>query len=334
MIMKNINNPVKVTYHKFGPPEEVLTIEPLVPVKPGPRQVAIRLLAAPINPVDDIIISGLYPPMNQLPGIPGVEGIGEIYAVGELVDKALLHKHVGMPFGGTWQDSVIANPDELIYIPSDLSIELASLAFINPPTAWYLLHDFVSLQSGDWIIQNAANSSVGICVIQLAKHFGFKTINIVRDLALWEKPLKDLGADHVVQQDSEWLKDPKFNSKAKLALNSVGGHTLLDLVSGLAPEGVHVSFGSLINEPIMFPTMELMSKNLSLRGFSLFRKMKLPAFNGVLNSVFDFMKKGVIVIPIEKSYDLHDVKRAIVHEEKFHRKGKVLLTSNWIPPTE
>ena len=153
---------------------------------------------------------------------------------------------------------------------------------------------------------------MGICVIQLAKHFGFKTINIVRDLALWEKPLKDMGADHVVQQDSEWFKDPKYKSKAKLALNAVDGHTVLDLVAALAPEGVHVSFGSLVTEPIVFPTMELMSNNLSLRGFSLFRKMKTPEFQDVLNSIFDFMRKGIIVIPIEKSYDLRDVKQVLL----------------------
>ena len=62
-----------------------------------------------------------------MPGIPGVEGVGEIYAVGELVDKAFLHKHVGMPSGGTWQESVIANPDELVYVPNDLVSEMAVL---------------------------------------------------------------------------------------------------------------------------------------------------------------------------------------------------------------
>lgn len=331
---KDNNNPVKITYHKFGSPQEVLTVEPLNLIKPGPRQVAIKLLAAPIDPVDSIIISGQYSADHKLPSIPGVEGVGEIYEVGELIDKALLHKHVLMPEGGSWQDCVLANPDELVYVPNDIPIEMSALALINPPTAWYLLHDFITLQQGDLIVQNAANSSVGICVIQLAKHFGFKTLNIVRDFDCWEKPLKEMGADYVVQQDSEWFRDPKFNAQAKLALNSVGGHTIPHLLAVLAPEGVHVSFASLINDPIIFPTSELMSKNLSLRGFALFHKMKTPGFNDVLNSIFDLMRKKVIVIPIEKSYALQDIKKAIAHEEGFHRKGKILLTSTWSPATE
>lgn len=327
-------NPIKVTYHKFGVPAEVLTVEPLTLVKPGPRQVAIKLLAAPIDPVDSIIISGQSSTSQKLPGIPGVEGVGEIYEVGELIDKTLLHKHVLMPEGGTWQDSVIGNPDELVYVPNDISIEMAALALINPPTAWYLLHDFVSLQPGDWIVQNAANSSVGICIIQLAKHFGYKTINVVRDLAFWEKPLKEMGADYVVQQDSEWFQDPKYNAKAKLAINAVGGHTIPHLLASLMPRAVHVSFASLVSEPIIFPTMELMSKDLSLRGFLLFQKMKTSGFNDVLNSIFDFMRKGIIVLPIEKSYALRDIKQAVAHEEGFHRKGKILLTSTWSPGAE
>lgn len=332
--MENKDHPIKIVYHQFGNPSEVLTVEDLEVTKPGPRQVAIRLIASPIDPVDSIIISGLYPKMNKLPGIPGVEGVGEIYAVGELVDKALLHKHVNMPLGGAWQDSVIANPDNLIYIPNDIPLDMASMAFINPPTAWYLLHDFVSLKPGDWIIQNAANSAVGACIIQMAKHLGIKTINVVRDLEKWEKPLKEMGADCVVAQDSEWFKDEKYSNKAKLAINAVSGHTLIDLVQALAPDGVHVSYGGLVDEAIMFPIGDLMSKRITLKGFSLFHKMHKPEFKDVLNSIFDFMKKGVIVIPVEKKYPLQDVKEAIKHEEAFHRKGKILLISNWNPGTE
>lgn len=331
--MKN-SNPIKITYHQFGSPSEVLQVESLDLVKPGPRQVAIRLLASPIDPVDDIIISGGYPPMNQLPRTPGVEGVGEIYAVGDLIDKALIKKRVIMPKMSAWQESVLANPDELLYVPNDVPIDLAAMAFINPPTAWFLLHDFVTLEPGDWIVQNAANSSVGTCIIQLAKHYGFKTINVVRDVALWEKPLKEMGADEVVQQDSEWFKDQKYSKKAKLALNAVGGHTIDEMLEALASGGIHVSYGSLITEPIMFPIGQLMSRDIALKGFSLFSKMKTNIFKEVLNSLFDFMRKGIIVIPVERKYALSDVKEAIKHEEEFHRKGKVLLISNWNPSAD
>jgi trans-2-enoyl-CoA reductase len=34
---------------------------------------------------------------------------------------------------------------------------------------------------GDYVIQNGANSAVGQSVIQIAKAWGLKTINVVRD---------------------------------------------------------------------------------------------------------------------------------------------------------
>jgi NADPH:quinone reductase-like Zn-dependent oxidoreductase len=40
--------------------------------------------------------------------------------------------------------------------------------------------DFVSMKPGDVIIQNAANSAVGLAIIELSRHFGLKTINIIR----------------------------------------------------------------------------------------------------------------------------------------------------------
>lgn len=44
-----------------------------------------------------------------------------------------------------------------------------------------MLKDYEKLEQGDWIIQNGGNSQVGLAVIQLAKEWGLKTINFVRD---------------------------------------------------------------------------------------------------------------------------------------------------------
>lgn len=335
--MKDANTPVKVTYSKFGPPVEVLQVEPLSLVKPGAGEVAIRLLAASIDPVDSAIIMGHFPPLPQLPAVPGVEGVGEIYAVGDSVDKSLMGKKVRMPQeDGAWRDSAIAKVDELLFVPEGVESEMAAMAFINPPTAWGLLHSFVSLKPGDWIVQNAANSGVGIAVIQLAKYFGFKTINIVRDLA-WEGSLKEIGADVVLKEGSGWNKDPKYMSTAKLALNPVGGPSIAELTSALGPDGVHVSYGTLSSEPSVVPIRELMGKNISMRGFVLFNyfgHMPPKGVQDVMNSVFELMKKGIIDIPVEKTYLLQDVKKAVEHAEGYHRKGKILLISNWSPPTE
>ena len=108
---------------------------------------------------------------------------------------------------GTWQSHIIAESSDLERIPNSLDTEQTAQAFINPTTAYRLLNDFVELKEGDWIIQNAANSAVGQCVIQLARARGIKTINIVRNSEKWETHLKDMGATLVLSEDSDYHKN-------------------------------------------------------------------------------------------------------------------------------
>ena len=71
-------------------------------------------------------------------------------------------------------------------------------------TAWRLLHDYVDLERGDWLIQNAANSAAGRAVIQIAHELGYRTVNVVRRGELIEE-LRAEGGD-VVFVDGEHLR--------------------------------------------------------------------------------------------------------------------------------
>jgi len=95
------------------------------------------------------------------------------------------------PPTGTWQSRANIPFTSLIPLPSSahLSLRQAGTLAINPPTAWRMLTDFVPLNPVEgapkhdkkqWVIQNGANSAVGVAVIQLAKAWGVGTINLVR----------------------------------------------------------------------------------------------------------------------------------------------------------
>lgn len=66
-----------------------------------------------------------------------------------------------------------------------------------------MLEGFVSLKPGDWIVQNAANSGVGRCIIQLARQMGVRTVNFVRRPDELREELTALGADLVVGENDE-----------------------------------------------------------------------------------------------------------------------------------
>ena len=161
--------------------------------------------AAPINPADLNQIEGKYPVRAELPATPGFEGAGIVAEVDADVTNVAVGALVILPHNiGTWRDAVAVKADELVVVPAGIEPVHAAMLKINPMTAWRLLHDYVDLERGDWLIQNAANSAAGRAVIQIAHELGYKTVNVVRRSELIDELRAD-GGD-VVLVDSENLR--------------------------------------------------------------------------------------------------------------------------------
>ena len=74
-----------VRIHEFGDPE-VLQIEEVPDIVPGPGQVTVQMRAIGVNPVETYIRSGIYP-KPPTPFTPGSDGAGVIQTVGPDVKK-------------------------------------------------------------------------------------------------------------------------------------------------------------------------------------------------------------------------------------------------------
>jgi NADPH:quinone reductase-like Zn-dependent oxidoreductase len=116
----------------------------------------------------------------QLPATPGFEGAGWLSILARTSKTSRGCLSVVPHNLGTWRDAVVVKASELVAVPPDIDPVHAAMLKINPMTAWRLLHDYVDLKSGDWLIQNAANSAAGRAVIQIARELGFRTVNVVR----------------------------------------------------------------------------------------------------------------------------------------------------------
>jgi trans-2-enoyl-CoA reductase len=319
-----------IRYHQYGKLQECLVAEEVSLPEIEPDQVHIKLLAASINPSDFGMIMGSYGQKKELPAVAGREGVGEIIEIGKNVNHLKPGQWVQFPESlGTWQEACVTDAEGLKVLPEGLPIEMAATLFINPPTAWRLLHDFVELKSGDWIIQNAANSAVGIFVIQLAKKLGIKTLNIVRRKELKEK-LKELGADEVFSEEEEyWKTGPEITGGKgiKLALNSVGGESAINLIKGLSPGGTHVTFGAMSFEPIRFPTRQLIFGDIKLAGFwidSWMRSHSQKEVDTQFENIYALIKEGTFSTIVEKWYSLSAFKEALEHAAQ-PRFGKILF---------
>lgn len=329
------NQPLAVRHYEFGKPEEVLKLEPLPAPEPVPGEVLIALRAAVIHPSDMGMIGGSYGKLRELPAVAGREGVGEVLAIGEGVTTVSPGRLVKIPEAlGVWAQAACAPAEELIPIPDGVPLEQAAMAFVNPPTAFRLLKDYTTLQKGDWLIQNAGNSAVGTSVIQLARHLGYRTINVVRDIK-WEPVLKEMGADIVVTEDSGFEKkitNLTQGAQPKLGLNSIGGESVIRLIRTMADSGTVVTFGGMVGDKVRFPTRNLIFNDLRLAGFWMdawIRKHSRPEFCGMQQEVFDLIAKGVIVTPIHKTFPFEDALAAVHCANTCSRQGKVLITSEW-----
>ena len=64
---------------------------------------------------------------------------------------------------GSWSTHVVTEATQLRLLPNEADPLQLSMMTINPPTAaLLLLSEFVTLRPDDWVIQNAANSAVGL----------------------------------------------------------------------------------------------------------------------------------------------------------------------------
>ncbi|MFU8848015.1 MAG: zinc-dependent alcohol dehydrogenase family protein [Opitutales bacterium] len=318
-----------IRHHEFGDPADVLRVESLPIPEPGLGEVRVKLLAATINPSDYGMIGGSYGRLRDLPAVAGREGLGQVDALGVGVSGVEMGAHVRFPEEGAWQEFACVPAEALFYVDSAVPVEQAAISFINPPTAYCLLNKIVALQAGDWIVQNAGNSAVGLSVIQMAKTMGLKTISQVRREELI-KPLQAMGADQVVLEGSAWPKEVKEltgGSPVKLALNSIGGESASDQIKALGEGGTQVTFGGMVGDKVRFPTRFLIFNDVRLVGFwwDKFCKTQGPdAVGEVMDQVYGMMCNGSLKLPIEASYELSQIQEAIQHDKR-PKMGKILL---------
>jgi D-arabinose 1-dehydrogenase-like Zn-dependent alcohol dehydrogenase len=151
------------------------------PTLPAQNEVLIGVEFSPINPNDLMVAQGIYAFRPPLPAVIGNEGVGRVLAVGPGVESVRLGDRVlAPPSSFTWRERIVISAGGLSALPADADPQQLAMLAINPPTAALLLSEYVDLQPGEWVVQNAANSGVGRWVIAFAKTRGLKTVNIVR----------------------------------------------------------------------------------------------------------------------------------------------------------
>lgn len=321
-------------FHKFGGPE-VMQIDEIDVGDPGPGEVRIRVGAMGLNRVETMVRSGHYGEV-ALPSKLGYEAAGVIEALGPGVSGWAVGDRVAVLFGlpmdvyGTYGEQIVYPADMLVPVPDSMSLTEAAASWMQFGTA-YALIDVGQIKPGDYVVINAASSSVGLAAIQIANQHKAVPVAVTRGRGKVEA-LKAHGAAHVIVSDEEdvpaRIREITGGMGAQIALDAVAGAALAGLLSAMAPRGVVIIYGMLGGYSFEMSLPLLMGGNLALHGFAANRLIEHPADRAkVIAYVEQGLASGALSPVIDRTFDLSEIAEAHRYLESNQQFGKIVLTT-------
>ena len=211
-----------------GPKALRLTNDAPVP-SPGPGEVLVRVTAAGVNFIDLHQARGIFPGGPQPPYLAGIEGAGEVIAVGEGVADPRLGDHViGVSNrGGSFAEYMILPAAGAVRVPQGWADDQALGMVVSWPTALAALKPLGGITAGQIVVIHAAAGGTGQVATILAKHYGATVIASASPAK--HEVVRALGADHVIDSRDPDLADEVLRltggAGADLVLDSVGSST-------------------------------------------------------------------------------------------------------------
>ncbi|MEU4667880.1 zinc-dependent alcohol dehydrogenase family protein [Amycolatopsis sp. NPDC023774] len=314
---------------EFGDPVTSVRLDDAPAPAPGPDDVVVEMLAAPLNPADFLLMRGLYGVRPALPAPLGAEGLGRVVAGdAELVGKRVLI--LPTMEQGLWADEVVLPRRNVLPVREDVDVLQRSMLAVNPATAYQLLRLHGRLEPGSWIAQTAANSAMGRYLITLARRAGLRTLNVVRRPEAAAEVLS-AGGDQAVVSDHNLrasLKSALAGERLSLILDATGGPVIKDLTRALEDGGTVVTYAFPEGAPRVSPA-DLVFRGITLTGFWLMNWLRTATADEVTtlySDLADLVATGELTAPVEATYRLEDYEAAFAHSLTPGRRGKVLFT--------
>ena len=317
---------VQVTAHG-GP--EVNQIATVPTPRPKPGEALVRVRFAGVNFIDNYQRTGLYP--GETPYVPGMEGAGEVAALGEgVTDLAVGQPVAWSGVRGSFAEYAAVPAAKLVPVPEGISLEQAAAAMLQGMTAHYLTHTTYPIRANDAVLIHAAAGGTGLLLCQMARRLGAETIIGTVSTPEKAKLAREAGATDVVL-----YQEQDFDEETRRITKGLGVHAVYDSVGAttfekgllcLRARGMMVLFGQS-SGPV--PAVEI----ASLQRAALF--VTRPSLHHHVHTrdeltwragdVLRWVADGSLALRIGHTYDLADVAQAQRDLEGRTTTGKLLL---------
>ncbi|MBI1493595.1 NAD(P)H-quinone oxidoreductase [Rhodobacteraceae bacterium MYP1-1] len=311
-----------------GAPE---VLKPCTRPVPQPRagEILLRLEYAGVNRPDALQRAGKYAPPPTASDLPGLEGAGEVVALGDGVTGLSIGDEVcALLPGGGYAEYVATPAAHCLPVPEGMSMAEAACIPENYFTVWSNVFMRGGLKAGERFLVHGGSSGIGTTAIQLAHAFGarvFTTAGNDTKCAV----CSDLGAERAINyREEDFVSVLKGEGGADLILDMVGGSYIARNIKTLVPEGrmVHIAFLEGPMAEINFA--QIMAKRLTVTGSTLRPQSDLAKAriaDELREHVWPLLSAGKLQVVMDSTFALDDAAKAHAWMETSNHIGKIVL---------
>ena len=309
-----------------------LAVEQLPLQQPGPGQVLVRVRAAALNFPDYLMSSGGYQHKPDLPFVPGLEGAGEVQALGGgvaglAVGQRVSFGAIGLASGSMTTHSLL-DAQHVQPLDEGVSFEEGAAYRTAFSTAWAGLVEVGRLREGEAALIHGATGGVGMAAVKLAKHLGATAIATGTSPQKLQHALR-WGADHVLETGGGFrdrVKELTGGQGAHLAYDPVGGDVFDESLRALRWGGRIVVVGFADGRIPQAPANLVLIKQLSVLGLRAGEMGRRdPEAGARIQAGVQRMVAAGIRPEIGASYDLDDALDAFRAIERREVLGKIVI---------
>ena len=327
-----------LTFKRYGKSPEIgLAQVPRPEVKPD--EILVEVHAAGINPIDNMITTGLFKPVLkfQLPATMGSDLAGIVTEIGSSVTRFKIGDAVfASVFDlGTGSIAEFAVVPERVAAPKPANLDFVQAASIPMVglTSWQALKERADLQPGQKVFIPAGSGGIGTFAIQFAKYLGARVATNTSTANV--QMVSRLGADEVIDYRKQAFD--KVLRGYDLVLGTLRGDAVERSLDILKPGGKIISLVGPLDKAFararrlniflgfVFGLMSRKIMRLARKKDVEYSFLFARPDGAQLNEIGKLLESERIRPVIDKVFAFEHAKEALEYLAQGHAKGKVVI---------
>lgn len=209
--------------------------------------------------------------------------------------------------------------DIIMQMPDKMSFEEASAMCDGPVTSLNFLKLVGEVKPNQKVLIVGASGSLGSAAVQIAKNLGANVTGVCSGRNL--DYVKSLGADEVINYQQEDFR--KQQSAYNVIYDTVGVHSFKTCQEALKDEGVYMS--PVLSMPLLWASM-FNKEGKKQAKFAATGMAPKQTIRTLLKELVQMKQEGRLSVPIEKRYQMEQIKEAHTYVESGRKRGNVVLS--------